>query len=244
MGRLGLKSLTASLVLAAGALGLSAQPASAGAIITYNLDLDGCSGGCGASNYGTIVVSDISGGGVKVNVSLLNGAGLIDDSALGNHVLVLNLAGHPTVHITGLPSSWTASPTTFTTNGGFGTFDYYLNCNSACSSSNPWTSPLNFTITNTSITTASFLTGGTSKDAYFVADISNPRQIHGHGYGHDDDWDDEHARTGRVGATFGSDPSDDPVQVPEPFTISLFSAALAGMATLRRRKSISGAAVA
>ena len=203
------------------ALGLAAGtlPASAGAL-TYDFTLDNCSSGCGAANYGTVTITDILGGGVTVNVSLLNGAGLIDTGALTKHTMAFNLAGSPAITLTGLPALWTyTGPTSYTPGGGFGTFNYLLDCNDACAANNPWTAPLNFSITTPSITAASFLDGGTEKDAYFVADISNPTA--------------GGALTGRIGASYVGTPS---THVPEPVTMSLFAAGLAGAAALRRRK--------
>ena len=85
-----------SLAFAACALGFSALPASAG-VIVYTFDQDGCSGsGCGLTNYGTVTLTDIS-GGVNVKVSLLNGSGLIDTGAMSGHSLTFNLAGAPSV---------------------------------------------------------------------------------------------------------------------------------------------------
>ncbi|HKB95212.1 MAG TPA: hypothetical protein VKB94_00100, partial [Rhizomicrobium sp.] len=92
-------------------MGLFTVPASAG-VITYDFTLDQCSnGGCGLTNYGSVTVSDIGGGGVTVHLSLLNGSGLVDTGALDNHSLIFNLAGAPAVTITGLPTFWTYAAT-------------------------------------------------------------------------------------------------------------------------------------
>ena len=214
-----------SAAVATFALGLFAStlPASAG-VITYDFTLDQCSGsGCGLTNYGSVTVSDILGGGVTVHTALLNGSGLVDTGALSSHSLIFNLAGAPAINITGLPASWTYTATSFTPNSGyFGTFNYVIDCNAGCGPNNPYTSALDFTITTASITTASFLDGGTAVDAYFVADISNPNG--------------GTPLTGRIGATTSNDPPP-PTEVPEPFTASLFGAGLAGAAALRRRKA-------
>jgi hypothetical protein len=202
----------------AGLIGLCAAPASAAVI--YKFDQDNCSGsGCGLSNYGTVTLTDIVGGGVNVNVALLGGSGLIDSGALKFHALTFNLAGAPAVTITGLPSSWSfAGPTSYTPGGGFGTFNYLIDCNAACAPNNPWIGGLDFNITTTSITTDSFIDGGSTSDTYFVADISNPNG--------------GRALTGRIGASY----SGHGTEIPEPFTLSLFGMGVAGVAAMRRRR--------
>ena len=214
------------MAFAACALGLSALPASAG-VLVYTFDQDGCSGsGCGLPNFGTVTVTDIS-GGVNVKVSLLGGSGLIDTGALSGHTLTFNLAGSPTVSIANLPNLWSyTGPANWTPNGGWGTFNYILDCNTACGPNNPWTTGLNFDVTGAGIDINSFVDSGTVKDTYFLADISNPNG--------------GTPLTGRIGASYTGTTT----SVPEPFTMSLFGMGLAGMATLRRRKSISGAAAA
>jgi len=211
-----------SLAFAACALGFSALPAAAG-VIVYKFDQDGCSGsGCGLTNYGTVTLTDIS-GGVNVKVSLLNNSGLIDTGAMSFHTLTFNLAGSPAT-ITNLPNLWSyTGPANWTPNGNWGTFNYILDCNTACSSSTPWTTGLDFNVAGTGITTTSFIDSGTAKDTYFLADISNPNG--------------GTPLTGRIGASY----SGTGTQVPEPFTMSLFGAGLAGMATLRRRRKLQAA---
>ena len=205
----------------------TAAPAAAGAI-TYDFTLDQCSsGGCGLSNYGSVLVTDIVGGGVTVHVSLLGGSGLVHTGALSQHTMVFNLAGSPAIDITGLPSAaWTyTAQTSFTPSSGFfGTFNTLIDCNAACGPSAPYTAPLDFTITTTSITTASFLNGGTAANAFFVADISNPNG-------------DLPTLTGRIGATTGVD-INPLIPVPEPLTVSLFGAGIAGLVASRRRKKV------
>jgi|GEM_PF-3378971 len=222
-------SIKAITVAALIGLSASAIPASAG-VIVYNFDQDNCSSGCGLTNYGTVTLTDIVGGGVNVKVALLGGSGLIDTGALDKHTMAFALAGAPAVTITGLPSLWTATgPTSFTPGGGFGTFNYFLDCNTACASNSPWTAGLDFNITTASITTASFIDGGTVTDTYFVADISNPNG--------------GNAKTGRIGASYigTGTPRITITEVPEPFTLSLFGAGLAGAAALRRRRKAQAA---
>ena len=180
-----------SNILSAAAIATAAFIAPASAGVIYNFNQDNCSGsGCGLSNYGTVTLTDLVGGGVNVKVALLGGSGLIDTGALSGHAMTFALAGTPvpTVTITGLPSLWTYTKMSYSPNGGFGAFNYVIDCNAACAPNNPWTSGLDFNITTTTITTASFIDGGTVKDTYFVADISNPNG--------------GNALTGRIGASY------------------------------------------
>ena len=226
-----LKTLAIALATSAALLAVCSS-AQAGPVV-YTFDQDGCSGtGCGLTNYGTVTLTDLfSGGnpaGVNVKVSLLGGSGLVDTGAMTGHTMAFNLSGSPSIAVSGLPSLWTLTgPASFTPNGGWGTFNFVLDCNAACSSSNPWTAGLDFDITTASITTASFIDSGTASDTYFIADISNPNG--------------GTALTGRIGASYTGTTT---TQVPEPLTMSLFAAGLAGMAGLRRRKSLSRATVA
>ncbi len=211
-----------------------AAPASAN-VLTFDLNIDECTGGCGAADYGTIKVTDLTGGGVTVAISLIPGAGFISTGALNDDQLYFDLEDplHPTDQtllpspsaITGLPmvsasDKWTSADATtvatdFSTSGaGFGSYDYKLDCNMECSPSDPYTAPFTFTIP--SITTAWFVPQvapkhGPNNGAYFVADIS-------------------YSNTGRVGASLTS------VSVPEPATLLLFGAGIAGLGALRRRK--------
>ena len=119
-----LVSTKAIAVVALCALGAFATPASADVI--YKFDQDGCTGLCGLPNYGFVTLTDVA-GGVHVKVNLLGGSGLIDTGALSFHTLAFNLAGAPTVTISDLPTLWEyTGPTTFSPNGGFGTFNYVI----------------------------------------------------------------------------------------------------------------------
>lgn len=219
-----LSKIAAAAATAAMLAGFSA-PAQASAL-TYNFTVDACGGsGCGLSNYGSVTITDIS-GGVNLTMSLLSGSGVIDSGALSTWSLIWNLHGvtgpitedvaHP------LPNHWSLSyPTTISVPGSGvnGSYDAGMKCNSACGPSNPWTSGLNVDLIATGLTTSSFVVGtGNSNGVYFVADISNPNG--------------GNALTGRIGAILGTT-----TNVPEPATLALFGIGLAGVGAYARRRA-------
>jgi hypothetical protein len=221
----------------------TAGPASAD-VIDYELTVDGCSGsGCGLLDYGTVEVSDIGGGGVHVSVSL------VDDVNFLVNALYFSLDGSPNLTLANISSPFAqddvtgnAIPDNFTI-GLFGWFDYTILCTAWNGTTNPTGcgpgashsnhGPLEFDITNASVTTAAFLSGtgnpgGTGADTniFFVVDIAS--------------FLSSGTLTGQVGAPAGIIveclPGIDCVNVPEPITLSVFGAGLAGAAALRRRR--------
>jgi hypothetical protein len=214
-----MKKLTAVLSILTGAAALvagSVLPASAN-IVTFTFNIDQCgNGGCGSPPYGIITVTDVC-GGVTVDVDLNNGVGFVSTGGgvLNNDQLYFDLSPSvPVGNITNLPSLWTAGVGSFSTNGGNGTFNTKLDCNASCApgGSNPYFPEFTFNISG--VTSASFISPADSSDsAYFVADLS----VNG--------------LTGRVAATKTTTTN----RVPEPMTLSLFGAALAGAVVIRRR---------
>ena len=186
---------------------------------TYTLNVDGCSSGCGYSNYGTV---DVSGQGTNTltfdiqlasNVVFFNQAGQPDEA--------FSLIGNPTITISGLPSA-------FGTNGvqaagshhesAFGDFDYSVE----------WLGPptnndalsvqsLSFTVTGPSaLTLDSNLVGG--QNIFFTVDVAAVTN--------------GVVSTGNVGATLTGG------GVPEPATWAMMIFGMGGIGvTLRRRRS-------
>jgi len=237
--------LTAAGLVAGLALSpLVATPASA-TIIDYFLTVDGCSSGCGAANYGTVQISDIAGGGVHVSVTLAPGVEFVKTGALSDQAFVFSLTGHPDITIANLTTSdfsvgdnTGSSPPDISAGGTFGSFDYSIAC-SGCGSggSSPKAGPINFDITNLSVTTSSFTDGlknGSETGIFFVADIINTNVLVCNA-------DNVCVNpTGRVGAPGGTIveclPGIECVVTPEPITISLFGAGLLGAVAITRRR--------
>jgi PEP-CTERM motif-containing protein len=232
--------LSAVGLVAGLALGV-ATPASA-TTIDYFLTVDGCSSGCGASNYGTVQISDIA-GGVSVSVTLAPGIEFVNTGALDGEAFVFSLTGHPDITITNLTTadfsvgdSTGSSPPDISAGGTFGSFDYGITC-SGCGTggSDPKAGPISFDISG--VTTSMFTDGlknGTETGIFFVVDIINTNTLVCNA-------DNVCVNpTGRVGAPGGNIveclPGIECVVTPEPITLSLFGAGLLGAVAITRRR--------
>ena len=126
------------------------------------------------NNFGTVSITDVSAGVVRVDVDL---ASTYTWAKTGLEGFVFNLtSGLPTPTLSGVTASnWTptsGSPQTSFNTDGMGTGEYGLDFTGA---NNSVTANLDFTLTAVGLSVASFTTGGTSADRgknyYFVADI-------------------------------------------------------------------------
>lgn len=221
---------TLAIALATGAALMAVcSAAQAGPIYVFSN-----STGTQPSNVGVITLTQVDTTHVSVNVDLLSGYGFVNTG--GPHTpFAFNLDGS----LTGLMiSSWNTpvggsytnslgNSGTFglnTATGGdntvFGHFNVALDDTAGNGSSKGYFGDLLFTLYRPgSLDTADFTA--------FSADLSN------------------NINSGTTGAQGWSEGIDPPsTQVPEPLTLSLFAAGLAGLAGMRRRKSFSGATVA
>jgi len=225
-----LKTLAIALATGAALMAVCSS-AEAGAIFVFSN-----STGTQPSNVGTITVTQVDSTQLSVNVDLLSGYGFVNSG--GPHTpFAFNLDGG----LTGLTiSSWNTpvggsytnslgNSGTFslnTTTGGdntvFGHFNVALEDTAGLGSSKGYFGDLLFTLNRTGgLDTADFTS--------FSADLSSNINS---------------GVTGSQGWSEGVDPPGPTTNVPEPLTLSLFAAGLAGLAGVRRRKSISGATVA
>ena len=199
---------------------LAAALATAGAshAVTYTLNVDGCSSGCGYTNYGTV---EVTGQGTDTltfdielasNVVFFNQAGQPDEA--------FSLIGDPPITISGLPS-------TFGTKGSqdagthhesaFGDFDYAVDwLGPPTNNGSLGVQSLIFTVTGPSaLTLDSNLVGG--QNIFFTVDVAAKVG--------------DVINTGNIGATLTGG-------IPEPATWAMMILGMGGIgATLRRRRS-------
>jgi hypothetical protein len=238
------KLLPVAAAVLAGAISQVAATAPASAsVLTYDLNVDACSSGCGLSSYGTVTITDIA-GGVSLEVKFVNSSvGMSNTGVLGfwgsgrtkvNNTFFFSLdtAASSITDPTGFvnnPSNADALLTPIDS-GKFGDFAYAFSCGgTACGNggSSPDFGPIDFSVWG--VTTADFVpsTGCTKswctgKNIYFALDVINASGAS--------------PLTGAIGATLESSASGPPPSVPEPGTLTLLGAALAGFGALRRRR--------
>lgn len=195
------------------------------AVVTYNLDQNGCSVGCSVLPVGTITVTSTVANEVNVSVELLADYSFRSANDPNHHGLVFNLAGNPTVSIANITSgnstsqTWALSQASTYNDSPFGTFEYSLDC-TTCSPgmSGVQTRNLSFTLQATGLTASSFIPTG---NIYFAVDVVGKTAAAGIG------------ETGNVGALQGTASN-----VPEPSSVVMcVSASAIALVRLARRRA-------
>jgi hypothetical protein len=199
--------------------------ASTASATSFTLDL--AASGMGSGPFGTVTLTQSGANTVDVLVQLSSGVAFVNTGNSNNHPdFAFNLSTSPAVAWAIVQSGQLLDPpptaTTWSfvgpgsySSSDFGNYAYAFNCtNCASGASNPALPPLEFTITLSGITPASFVpnAGG----IYFIADVIN-------GY----------ATGGPTGLVAADGPT---TPVPEPATMLLLGTGLLGAGFFRRRQ--------
>jgi hypothetical protein len=208
-----MKKLLGITVLALGSVAIAGA-----ASLTYSLNLDACTGGCGTPPFGTVTLTQ-DGDKVDVDVTLLNGNQFIRTGA--GQSLAFNVSGNPSIDITNITAGF--SNTGATSASAFGSFFDSVGC-TGCGpgGSSPNPGPLDFIVALTGGGTLSITDFVANSDGnFFASDILS----------------NSTGNTGNVGSNGPGVPS----SVPEPSAMLLTNAGLGGILILvgarRRRKA-------
>jgi hypothetical protein len=210
--------LSSVLVLASASF---AKADAIGTTSVFQLTLDGCSGTCGTSPFGTITLVQTATGVVTVTETLkatTPAEGFVATGA--GKSLAWNLTGNPAISIGFLTSGF--GITGATSASTFGSFEYSvscagISCGPGASVTNP--GPLSFTVTDgAGVNVSDFI--GNGGGFFFASDIIG---VNGN--------------TGNVAAGPGTTPP--PPSVPEPSSLMLFGTGLTAAAGLARRRMAS-----
>jgi hypothetical protein len=215
------------VVMTVCAVALAASPAGATSL-SFEFNVDHCTGTCGGGPYGTVDVSQFSSGDVLVDVTLdPDVLGWVGSGFPGSFGFNL-VDPDPTIALTfdSPVSGWHLLSTTAGSSqfDGFGDFEYVLICDVCQGGSNPQDIALTFHVLAAGLTPENFLeysTGNTK--SYFVADLMGSNR-----------------NTGPIGTSFCVEDCGDAGQqaaVPEPTSLLLLGSGLVFAArTVRRRQ--------
>jgi hypothetical protein len=218
-----------------GLFALAVMPAMADTL-TFNFTSDHCTGGClpaGTTSMGTITVTDVSTGVVSVHVTLAAGFGFVDTGAGSGASFFFRLIGNPQITYSGITAGWSIpnaisgnqqAAGSYAGDGLQNQYEYALACNppgspTGCDNgaSGPKAPPLDFTVSATGLTAASFDDTGNASGSPFAADVLSST-----------------GKTGLIDASNVTHPA-----VPEPTSIVLLGGVLVfTVRTIRRKRRL------